>query len=260
MTTRELSAEALYVRLGAAAALDGVSAGVREGEVLAVAGPNGAGKSTLLKCLAGLLKPAKGRVLLDGVDVSELDRRSLGRQIAYLPQDRIVHWPVSVATLVGLGRLPHRAAPASADEADRSAIAAAMAVMDVDRFADRSIMELSGGERARVLVARALAQGARFVIADEPTAGLDPAHTLALFSHLRKLAAMGHGIVVALHDLSLAARYANSLARLQEGRIAAAGPVREVLSEDILARVYGVKATIGEISGVPVVLAHTPLT
>jgi iron complex transport system ATP-binding protein len=260
MIVRELSADDVRVELGKATVLSGVSARVRRGEVLAVAGPNGAGKSTLFKCMAGLLRPAAGRVAIEDADVMGLDRRALGRQVAYLPQDRIVHWPVSVRTLVGLGRLPHRAGATSANEQDHLAIAAAMTVMDVDRLAERSTMELSGGERARVLVARALAQQAHFILMDEPTSGLDPAHTLALFAHFRRLAAMGHGIAVALHDLSLAARYADTLILLKDGRIAAAGPVSDVLREDVLGRVYGVKATVAEVSGVPVVLAHTLLT
>ncbi len=260
MNMSVIHAENVCIRLGGRVVLDGVSAGIAAGEVLAVAGPNGAGKSTLLRALAGLLQPGSGRVKLDGVELSAYERRALGREIAYLPQERIVHWPVTVSTVVGLGRLPHRTHAAAESEADREAIASAMANMDVQRFAHRSIAELSGGERARVLMARALAQGARFLIADEPTAGLDPAHALALFAHFRRLASAGHGAVVALHDLTFAARFADRLVLLKDGIIAAEGPPRDVLTEANLATVYGVRATIGELAGLPVVLAHSPLT
>ena len=135
-----------------------------------------------------------------------------------------------------------------------------MRAMDVEAFAERSVAALSGGERARVLVARALAQGARFLIADEPTAGLDPAHALALFSILKRLAGEGRGVVVALHDLSIAARFADRMILLKHGRIIAEGRPRDVLTEANLAAAYAVKASLREIDGLPVVVAHAPLT
>ena len=260
MSASTLTATNVLVRLGGRAVLDGVSVRANAGELLAVAGPNGAGKSTLLRALTGLAAPLAGRVELNGTALANFDRRALGREIAYLPQERIVHWPVTVSTVVGFGRLPHRASPAAESEADTRAISDAMAAMDVAQFAHRSIAELSGGERARVLVARALAQGARFLIADEPTAGLDPAHALALFDHFRRLAKSGHGVAVALHDLSFAARFADRLVLLKDGHVVADGAPRDVLTVANLATTYGVRATIGEIEGLPVVLAHSPLT
>ena len=255
-----LATRDLEVTLAGRLVIEGVTASVAPGEILAIAGPNGAGKSTLLKAMAGLLAPAAGAVTLDGVPIASLDRRALGRAVAYLPQERVVHWPVSVRTVVALGRLPHRSPIASESAADLEAIIAAMRAMDVEAFAERSVAALSGGERARVLLARALAQGARFLITDEPTAGLDPAHALALFSILKRLAGHGRGVVVALHDLSFAARFADRMILLKHGRIIAEGRPRDVLTEANLAAAYAVKASLREIDGLPVVVVHAPLT
>jgi iron complex transport system ATP-binding protein len=260
MSTPSLSAEGVSVRLGGRTVLDGVTLEVAPGEVVAIAGPNGAGKSTLLRVLAGLLPPGSGHAGLGGSRLAMLDRRALGRAIAYLPQERIVHWPVTAATVVGLGRLPHRAPAAAESMADRDAVSEAMAAMDVLRLAERPVSELSGGERARVLVARALAQDALYLVADEPTAGLDLAHALALFAFFRKLAGEGRAVVVALHDLTFAARFADRLVLLKDGRVAASGPPRDVLTEAALAAVYGIRATVAEIAGLPVVLARDALT
>jgi iron complex transport system ATP-binding protein len=131
--------------------------------------------------------------------------------------------------------------------------------MDIADFAERPVAELSGGERARVLVARALAQEAAVLVADEPTAGLDPAHALALFGHFRRLAAEGRAVVVALHDLSLAARFADRVLLLRDGRALAEGAPRAVLTPDVLAATYGIRATLAEIEGLPVVLPVEPL-
>jgi iron complex transport system ATP-binding protein len=255
-----LAAADIHVALRGRPVLHGVSLAVAAGEIVAVVGPNGAGKSTLLKTLAGLLAPAAGSVAYDGRPLAGLDRRSLGRLIAYLPQDRIVHWPMRVRSVVALGRLVHRGAePPSRHAGDAHAIAAALAAMDVAAFAERSVGELSGGERARVLVARALAQEAAVLVADEPTAGLDPAHALALFGHFRQLAAAGRSVIVALHDLSLAARFADRVLLLREGRALGAGAPRSVFTPESLAAAYGIRATVAEIAGLPVVLPVEPL-
>lgn len=246
-----LAAEDIHVALRGRPVLQGVSVAVASGEILAVVGPNGAGKSTLLKTLAGLLAPVAGSVAFDGHPLAGLDRRSLGRLIAYLPQHRVVHWPMRVRSVVALGRLVHRGADGARDA---NAIAGALAAMDVTGFAERSVAELSGGERARVLVARALAQEAVVLLADEPTAGLDPAHALALFGHFRQLAAAGRSVIVALHDLSLAARFADRVLLLREGRALGAGAPGVVLTAESLAAAYGIRATVAEIAGLPVVV------
>ena len=250
-----LAAKDIHVALGGRPVLHGISLAVAAGEIVAVVGPNGAGKSTLLKALAGLRAPAAGAFTYEDRDVASMDRRGLGRLVAYLPQDRVVHWPMRVRSVVALGRLVHRGEGTQ----DDSAIAAALAAMDVAGFAERSVAELSGGERARVLVARALAQEAVVLLADEPTAGLDPAHALALFGHFRQLAGAGRSVLVALHDLSLAARFADRVLLLRDGRALAEGPPRVVFTPPNLAAAYGIRATVAEIEGLPVVLPVEPL-
>jgi iron complex transport system ATP-binding protein len=254
-----LSARGVGVRLGGRRVLQGIELSVAPGEIVAVIGANGAGKSTLLKAVSGLIAPAEGVVTLGGVALAEIDARTLGREIAYLPQERAVHWPLTVRRLVLLGRLPFRARVAGPSVDDARAVDEAMAAMDVSQFADRPVTELSGGERARVLLARALAQRPRFLVADEPTTGLDPAHGLTLFAQFVRMAAEGRAVVVALHDLSLAARYCHRVLLLKAGLTLALGTVRAVLTPQYLAQAYGVRATVGEIEGRPVVLPIEPL-
>jgi len=254
-----LNARGVAVRLGARRVLRGIDLSVTPGEIVAVIGANGAGKSTLLKAMSGLIAPDEGVVTLGGQPLAELDARALGREIAYLPQERAVHWPLTVRRLVALGRLPFRSRVAAPSLEDRDAIEEAMAAMDVTAFADRAVTELSGGERARVLLARALAQRPRFLVADEPTTGLDPAHGLTLFAQFVRMAAEGRAVVVALHDLSLAARYCDRALLLKDGTTLALGTARAVLTPQHLAQAYGVRATVGEIEGRPVVLPIEPL-
>jgi len=254
-----LNARGVGVRLGARPVLRGIDLSVTPGEIVAVIGANGAGKSTLLKAMSGLIAPDEGVVTLGGQPLAELDARALGREIAYLPQERAVHWPLTVRRLVALGRLPFRSRVAAPSLEDRDAIEEAMAAMDVTAFADRAVTELSGGERARVLLARALAQRPRFLVADEPTTGLDPAHGLTLFAQFVRMAAEGRAVVVALHDLSLAARYCDRALLLKDGTTLALGAARAVLTPQHLAQAYGVRATVGEIEGRPVVLPIEPL-
>jgi iron complex transport system ATP-binding protein len=176
------------------------------------------------------------------------------RALAYLPQERTVHWALSARAVVGLGRLPYQPMGVGESASDTAAINAALAAMDVARLAHRPVVELSGGERARVLVARALAQEPRALLADEPAAGLDPAHQLALFRHLAELATTGCTVIVALHDLSLAARFCHSLVLVHEGRTLAAGAPQEVLTPELLAAAYRITARYAVLDGVPVVL------
>ncbi len=250
-----LEASGIGVRIAGRDILRDVSLSVSPGDVVAVAGPNGAGKSTLLRALAGLTALNAGTVRLDGADIRRLDRRALGRAIAYLPQDRTVHWPLKARAVVALGRIPHGAGPQGGEsEIDRAMIDTALDQTDTRALAGRSIGELSGGERARVLIARALAQDAGILIADEPAAGLDPAHALALFETFVRIAAEGRTVIVALHDLSLALRYCPRAVLLHGGAIAASGPARDVMTEDQIARVYGITAKIADIAGLPCVI------
>ncbi len=257
--TDVLQANDVGVWLSGRRVLHGVSLTVRPGEIVAVIGANGAGKSTFLKVMAGLLNPGEGSVTVGQQPLAALDGRALGRAIAYLPQDRTVHWPLSVGRLVGLGRLPYRARVAAPSAADLDAVEKAMAAMDVLPFANRPVDELSGGERARVLLARALAQQARFLVADEPSTGLDPAHGLTLFAQFSRMAESHCAVIVALHDLYLAARYCHRVLLLKNGSALAEGPPQSVLTPERLAQAYGVRATVAQIDGWPVVLPIEPL-
>lgn len=221
------------VMLGGRRALDGVIARFAPGRITVVLGPNGAGKSTLLRAAAGLV-PAAGTTL-DGADVSMLAPRERARRIGYLPQSPTVEWDVTARELVALGRAPHRAPFAGESDADRAAIDRALAATDTARFADRGVLSLSGGERARVLLARVLAGEPEWLLADEPLASLDPAHQLDLLDRLRAAADDGAGVVIVLHDLTQAARVADDLIVLDQGRIAATA-----LDEEVIARVFGV--------------------
>lgn len=224
----------LTVTLGNRTVLNGIEGGFAPGRITAVLGPNGAGKSTLLRAAAGLI-PHRGDVLLDGQPVAAMPARARARAIGYLPQDHLVHWDVTARDLVALGRAPHRSPFASESEADRAAVADALAATDSADFADRGVLTLSGGERARVLLARVLAGAPRWILADEPLASLDPAHQLDLLDRLRRIADDGIGIVLVLHDLAQAARVADDILVLSHGSIAAID-----LSPDTIATVFGV--------------------
>jgi len=249
-----LEGQNISLKLGAKKVLDGVSLSVKPGRLIGLIGPNGAGKSTLLRILAGLQVPSSGRVKLGQQLLSEMKACERARNMAYLPQEHIVHWPISVYDLVAMGRLPYRHPLAALDLASKRAIEESLAAMTVEHLAQRSALELSGGELARVLLARALAQTPQILLADEPTAGLDPAHKLNLLSHLAKISASGMSIIVVLHDLTMAARFCDHLVLLQEGRVYHAGAPKEVLTEKALGEVYHIKVHIAEVGGHRIIL------
>jgi iron complex transport system ATP-binding protein len=238
-----LAAEGVGVRLGGRWVLEDVSVAFAPGQVTAVLGPNGAGKSTLLACLAGLRRPDTGGARLGGAEVLSLPARARARRIGFLPQTPEVAWAVNVRTLVALGRTPFTGARGLA-AADEAAVDRALATAGVAEFAQRDVTTLSGGERARVLIARALAGEPEWLLADEPLTGLDPGHQLDAADLLRGLAAEGRGVIVTLHDLPLAARIADRVLVIAERRIFADGPPAEALSPDVLARAYGVRARV----------------
>lgn len=216
--------------------LVGISVMLRPGEVTAICGPNGAGKSTLLACLAGLLAPDAGDVALGGTALSVLRPQERARAIGYLPQQPDVAWDVSVETLVSLGRIPWRGAPSE----NGLAIDAAIAAMDLEELRHRPVSRLSGGERARALMARVLATRPRWLLADEPLANLDLAHAAALVARFREQAAQGVGVVLVLHDLASAMNHADRVLVLEHGSLAADGAPEEALCEDVIGAVWRV--------------------
>ncbi|MEZ7153779.1 heme ABC transporter ATP-binding protein [Streptomyces sp. MAD19A] len=228
-------AEALHVRLGARDVLHGVDVAVRAGEVLALVGPNGAGKSTLLGALAADIAPAGGVVRIHGRPVSDWSAPELALRRAVLPQSSALSFPFSVEEVVRMGRAPW-AAPDPED--DEAAVAGAMAATEVTAFAARPFSALSGGERARVALARVLAQRTPLLMLDEPTAALDLRHQELVLRLCRERARAGDAVVVVLHDLGLAAAYAHRVAVLRAGRVAADGPPEEIFTASLLSEVY----------------------
>ncbi len=243
MTT--LAAEAITVRLGTRTVLDSVSLAVRSGETIGLIGPNGAGKTTALRALAGLAPVAAGEIQLDGQRLDRLSGRHRARAIAYFAQGGICHWPLLVGRLVALGRLPHLAPWTAPTAADQTAIDTAMAAADVIDLACKPVSDLSQGERARVLLARALAIEAPVLLADEPVAALDPRHQLQIMQALAARARSGAAVIVVLHDLTLAARFCDRLVLLAEGRVLAEGAPAETLTPERLLEAYGIAAEIG---------------
>lgn len=234
--------------------VEGVSLAVPPGRMTALVGPNGAGKSTLLRAALGLVGLAAGTVRLDGQPLARLGATARARAVAYLPQGHQTVWPLAVERVVMLGRLPHRGALAAPGPADTAAVARAMAETDVTHLARRPVSALSGGERARVLLARALAVEARVLLADEPVAALDPRHQLQVMALLRRAAAGGAGVVVVLHDLGLAARFCDHVAVMDGGRLVAEGPPEDALTPDLLGRVYGITPFAARHEGQPVLV------
>lgn len=247
-----LSVSDLRASLGGKPVLNGVSFDIEAGEFVGLIGPNGAGKSTLLRSVLGLVR-SQGHVAISGQDAAAMQARERARHVAYLPQERDIAWSVSVEMLVGLGRYPHRPAFASLGSEDTATIEKSMRRMEVEAFRDRPATELSGGEKARVLIARALAQDAQLLLADEPTAGLDPSHQIAAMRTFGALATEGRSVVASMHDLGLAARWCSRLILLDRGVIVADGTPHDVLSAERLRSVYGVEVYLGEVGGRPIV-------
>jgi iron complex transport system ATP-binding protein len=254
----KLEANGIAVNFGAVSLLREVDLSVASGEMVGLIGPNGSGKTTLLRVLANLRRPDLGTVTLDGRNTADIGERQLSKYVAYLAQGGEVHWPMRVEALVALGRLPHRRAFRGHDNADRAAIEQALSSADVGSLRHRTMAHLSGGERMRALLARALAVQAPLLLADEPVAALDPLHQLNVMELLQSTVRKGAGIIVVLHDLSLAARFCDRLVLIAQGGIVAQGRPQEVLSRPHLAHAYGVDVVSGENTGIPYFLPLRP--
>jgi len=247
-----LSCEALEVVIGKRRIVRDVSLSIAVGTVTAVVGPNGAGKSTLLSCLAGLREPSGGTVALDGERLSSMKSRERARRIAFLPQTPEIAWAVEARTLIELGRTPFVGARGGT-QADAAAVNRAMAAANVEAFEHRIVDTLSGGERARVLIARGLAGEPEWLLADEPLTGLDPAHQIDTAALFRRLASDEVGVVVTLHDLSMALRMSDRVILLSEGAVMADDPPQAALTPEVLKRAYGVEATLTQGPGGPLI-------
>jgi iron complex transport system ATP-binding protein len=254
----EIEARGLAVRFGRMTLLRKINMAIRAGEMVGLIGPNGSGKTTLLRILANLRSPDEGTVSYAGRSAAEIGPRGFSQQIAYLAQGANVHWPMRVETLVALGRLPHRRPMQGLSSGDHAAIERAMVACDVGAFRDRTMSEVSGGERLRILLARALAVEAEMLLADEPIAALDPLHQLQVMDLLKRTAREHRGVVVVLHDLALAARYCDRLILLAGGGILAEGKPSDVLTDSHIARAYGVDVVRGQKDDVPYLLPWSP--
>ncbi len=228
-----------------------ITMSLSRGQISAVIGPNGAGKSTLLKAIVGLVEISEGEIAVLGHPISTYQPELLASTVSYLPQQPEVHWPITVERLVSLGRLPHLVAYEEISGDHQRAVSEALDLVDATHLSARTVWSLSGGERARALLARALAVEAPVLLVDEPVAALDPAHQLQVLELLRKKANEGLSVVIVLHDLTLAARFADHFVLLNEGEIAAMGSASEVLTDDNLRDIYGIEAKRSEGAIIP---------
>jgi iron complex transport system ATP-binding protein len=233
------------VALGARDVIAGVSAEVGAGDLVVIVGPNGAGKTTLLRAIAGLVVPRAGRARVMGHDPASVARRVIARDLAYLPQQYELAFPFIVEEVVLLGRYAAQTGFGLASEEDLAAATAAMRACDVDALAARRFDELSGGEARRVIIAQALCQGAKCMLLDEPTAGLDPAHARSVFAMLRAHCDAGNAAIVVTHDLDLALRHGGAMWLVAGGRVAARGAPADVLASDATRAAFGLPIHVG---------------
>ncbi|MCL4166897.1 UNVERIFIED_CONTAM: hypothetical protein GTU68_030002 [Idotea baltica] len=240
---KNLTVNNISLELGGASILSNVSATLNRGEVVGLIGPNGAGKSSLLRSILGLVKIKSGSVKIDDENVDDLNLKERAKKMAYAAQGSPVHWPLTVEHIVGLGRVPHLNPWQKLTMDDQLIIDYAIERTDCAHLKDRSVTSLSGGERARVLLARVLATNAHYILADEPVAALDPAHQLQVMDILKNLTTSDCGVMVVMHDLGLAQRYCDRIILLNEGKMLGQDTPDIILNDDNLTDVFSVRAS-----------------
>jgi iron complex transport system ATP-binding protein len=258
--TTAFEIEEVVVRYGERAAVSGVSVEIAQGEVTAIVGPNGCGKSTLLRTMARLLAPSDGTVRLDEENVQDIPARRFATRVALLPQAPVAPDNLTVVDLVSRGRDPHRRWFDQWSQPDEEIVAESLERAGMTEFADRSLESLSGGQRQRAWIALALAQQTEVLLLDEPTTYLDIAHQIEVLDTVRALhAERSVTVVMVMHDLSMAARYADHLIAMRAGEIVSAGTVGDVVTTDVLREVFGVECTVLDDpeSGRPIVIPRT---
>ncbi len=241
----ELSVEGITFSYNSVDVLSDVSMAAREGEIIGILGPNGSGKTTLLRCMNRALSPKRGTVMIDGRDFREMSRKEIACQIGVVPQGANINFPFTVLDIVMMGRTPALDRFEKETESDLEIVRRAMEMTNVEGLASRPMDQISGGERQRVIIARALAQRPKILLLDEPTLHLDVNHQLDILDLISDLARKERLVVIIVtHDLALAARYCDQIILMQKGRIQAAGGVTEVLTPANMRRVFGIEASI----------------
>ncbi len=241
-----LSAEKLCVSMKGVPILKDISCEIKKGRLTGLIGPNGAGKTTLLRALLRLQALERGRVLWKGVDLTDRRSHELSHEFAYLAQSQTIHWPITIDSLVALGRRSFLEPFSQMSSGDHKIIDRVLQQTGLESMRGRAITTLSGGERARALLARVLASDSEIVLADEPVAALDPYHQLSILKILKDWSTSGHTVLIVLHDLSLAGQFCDDIILLDQGEVSVSGPSSEVLTKSNLESTYGVDFHLGE--------------
>ncbi|KAF1072191.1 MAG: putative siderophore transport system ATP-binding protein YusV [Pseudomonas citronellolis] len=254
-----LEARQLGMGYGSRKIIEGLDLRLPPGQVTAIVGPNGCGKSTLLAGLARLQKPSAGAVLLNGKAIGSLPSREVAQQLALLPQDASAPDGLTVAELIRFGRQPHQGLLRQWSAEDARVVAAALRAADLEDLAERPLDSMSGGQRQRAWIAMAIAQDTPLLLLDEPTSALDLGHQIEVFELIRELSAAGKTVVMVVHDLSSACRYADHLVAMRDGRIVAEGAPAQIVTPELVQTLYGVHCTLlrDPHSGTPVIVGAT---